>query len=117
MRVVERACFLQRVHDDGLIGLGELSPHSQGYAVDDPIFIEVLGLAGELKLPVNLHVTDPNCRDYPGRIATPLADFTRLAREFPNVNFVLAHWGGLLPLVDSSDVPWMGNGPQGPVAP
>jgi predicted TIM-barrel fold metal-dependent hydrolase len=53
-------------------------------------------------LPVNLHVTDPDGRKYPGRVETPLADFTRLAREFPTVTFILAHWGGLLPLRDAS---------------
>jgi len=89
---------VRRVHQEGLIGLGELSPHSQGYAVDDPVFHELLALAGELKLPVNLHVTGPLARDYPGRIETPLEDFSRLARESPGVNFILAHWGGLLPL-------------------
>jgi predicted TIM-barrel fold metal-dependent hydrolase len=87
---------------EGLIGLGELSPHSQGYATSDPVFAEVLALAGELKLPVNLHVTDPDTAPYPGRVLTPLADFAALARGFPGTNFILAHWGGLLPLRDPS---------------
>ncbi len=92
---------LRRAHDDGLMGLGELSPHSQGYAIDDAAFGAVLTLAAELRLPVNLHVTDPASRPYPGRVETPLADFARLARAWPQVSFVLAHWGGLLPLVDA----------------
>lgn len=92
---------VRRAHGEGLIGLGELSPHSQGYAVDDAIFGAVLALAAELRLPVNLHVTDPASRPFPGRVETPLADFVRLARSWPQVEFVLAHWGGLLPLVDS----------------
>src|SRR5258708_14383061 len=45
-------------------------------------------------MPVNLHVTDPASRKYPGRIETPLEDFVRLAREFPASQFILAHWGG-----------------------
>jgi len=92
---------MRRARDDGLIGLGELSPHAQGYAVDDPVFCDALALAAELRWPVTLHVTDPNSRDYPGRVETPLEDFVRLAREFPQVTFVLAHWGGLLPLHDA----------------
>jgi hypothetical protein len=91
---------LRRAHDDGLIGLGELSPHSQAYPIDDPVFREVLALAGELKLPVNLHVTDPASRPYTGRIETPLSDFVRLACEFSQTTFILAHWGGMLPIVD-----------------
>ena len=64
-----------RAHAEGLIGLGELSPHAQGHAVDDSAFAAVLALAAELKLPVNLHVTDPAGRRYPGRVETPLEDF------------------------------------------
>jgi uncharacterized protein len=91
---------LRRAHGDGLIGVGELSPHSQRYAIDDPCLHEVLAVAGELRMPVNLHVTDPASRPYVGRIETPLGDFTRLARGFPGTTFILAHWGGMLPLVD-----------------
>ena len=93
---------LRGIRDSGLIGLGELSPHSQGYGIDDEVFQEVLALAGEWRLPVNLHVTDPNSRDYPGRCETPLEDFSRLAHAFPEVNFILAHWGGLLSLRDAA---------------
>jgi predicted TIM-barrel fold metal-dependent hydrolase len=93
---------MHRIRDGGLTGVGELSPNSQGYSVDDSVFREVLTLAGDWKMPVNLHVTDPEGRDYPGRVATPLADFARLARECPKTRFVLAHWGGLLPLRDES---------------
>lgn len=95
---------LTKMRDEGLVGLGELSPHSQGYAVDDPGLGEVLARAGEWGWPVNLHVTDPKSRDYPGRVSTPLEDFVRLARRFPAVNFILAHWGGLLPLREAEAV-------------
>jgi len=93
---------LRRARDEGLIGLGELSPHSQGYAIDDPAFRTALAFAAECRWPVNLHVTDPDSRPFPGRIETPLSDFARLAAECPNVVFVLAHWGGLLPLRDAT---------------
>lgn len=92
---------LRRAHSEGLSGVGELSPHSQGYGIDDEAFAAILTLAGELRMPVNLHVTDPASRPYPGRVETPLADFTQLARAWPRTTFVLAHWGGLLPLVDA----------------
>ncbi|HXA14076.1 MAG TPA: amidohydrolase family protein [Opitutaceae bacterium] len=95
---------VRRARDEGLTGLGELSAHSQGHGIDDPVFREVLALAAELGLPVNFHVTDPASKNYPGRVETPLADFVRLAREFPHTTFILSHLGGLLPLVDSSAV-------------
>src|SRR5690606_12320181 len=100
---------VRRAHAEGLIGLGELSPHSQVYGVDDPVFAEVLRLAGELQMPVNLHVTDPASRPYVGRIETPLGDFVRLARTFPQTTFILAHWGGMLPLVDPDALTLLSN--------
>jgi predicted TIM-barrel fold metal-dependent hydrolase len=89
---------IRRAKGEGLIGLGELSPHSQGFRVTDEVFGQALALAGELGLSVNLHVTDPDSRPFPGRIETPAADFLHLARTFPATTFILAHWGGLLPL-------------------
>ncbi|MSU66070.1 MAG: amidohydrolase [Opitutus sp.] len=88
---------VRRAQGEGLIGLGELSPHSQGFAIDDPAFRAALTLAGELRVPVNLHVTDPDSRPFPGRVETPGADFVTLARAFPATTFILAHWGGMLP--------------------
>jgi predicted TIM-barrel fold metal-dependent hydrolase len=101
----ETLAEVRRAQAEGLIGLGELSPHSQAYPIEDPTFAEVLNLAGELRMPVNLHVTDPVSRPYVGRIETPLADFRRLAQTFPRTTFILAHWGGMLPLVDAAVTP------------
>ncbi|MBI5380904.1 MAG: amidohydrolase [Opitutae bacterium] len=89
---------MQRARDEGLIGLGELSPHSQDYDVADAIFAAMIEQAGEWRWPVNLHVTDPESGDYPGKVETPLRDFVWLARAYTQTNFILAHWGGLLPL-------------------
>jgi uncharacterized protein len=91
---------LERAAGEGMVGLGELSPHAQGFAIDDPVFSAVVDRAGALRWPINLHVTDPESRPFPGRIDTPAADFVTLARRFPQTTFVLAHWGGLLPLRD-----------------
>jgi hypothetical protein len=85
-------------HGEGFAGLGELSPHAQGYRSGDPAFVAALELAAELGWPVNLHAADPAGRVYPGRVPTPLEDFLELAARFPVVRFILAHWGGLLPL-------------------
>jgi predicted TIM-barrel fold metal-dependent hydrolase len=91
---------VRQAHDLGFRGLGELSPHSQHFSPADSVFAATLELAGELKMPVNLHVTDPESARYPGWVATPLADFAELARRHPKTAFILAHWGGLLPLRD-----------------
>jgi len=92
----EALAEIRRADGDGLIGLGELSPHSQHIEVDDPRWLDVLALAGELGLPVNLHVTDPSpdTGNYPGRVETHLVDFVLMAQAFSRVKFILAHWGG-----------------------
>ncbi|MEZ5415030.1 MAG: amidohydrolase family protein [Opitutaceae bacterium] len=91
--------------DAGLIGVGELSPHAVGWAMNDPVLTAVLQRAGEWGMPVNLHVTEPESRDYPGKVATPLADFVSLAEAHPRTQFILAHWGGRLPLVLNDPLP------------
>ena len=84
----------RRALDDGLIGLGELSPHSQHVDIGSDAWRQLLQLAADRGVPVNLHVTDPQSRAYPGRVETPLADFLGFARSFPKTTFILAHWGG-----------------------
>lgn len=91
---------MHRARDAGFAGFGELSPHAQGIGVDDAVLAEIMVLAGDWKMPVTLHVTDPDSKDFPGRVATPLADFVALAQRHPATTLILAHWGGLLPLRD-----------------
>lgn len=99
---------VRRAAAAGFAGLGELSPHSQGAGMPggdasaQDALGEVFALAGDAGLAVCLHVTesagDAGARKYPGKIATPLADFACWARAFPRTRFVLAHWGARLPL-------------------
>ncbi len=98
---------VDRAREAGFLGLGELSPHSQQVPLDHPVWQAVLAKAGELGLPVNLHVTDPQSRPYPGQVGTPLGDFLRMARDHPHTVFILAHWGGGLAFDPASAV--LGN--------
>jgi hypothetical protein len=95
---------IRRAHDAGFCGLGELSPHSQHWRMDDPVLAVAVELAGKLGMPVNLHVTDPRGKRYPARVETPLDDFRRLAQAHPGTTFVLAHWGGGLPFIETDPV-------------
>jgi predicted TIM-barrel fold metal-dependent hydrolase len=96
---------LRFAREEGLQGIGELSPHAQGYGADDPVFGQVLAQAGEWDWRVTLHVTDPASRPYPGRVETPWEDFVRLAAAFPQTSLILAHWGGLFPLTQKGPLP------------
>ena len=85
---------LKRAREEGLSGIGELSPQSVGARMDAEGLAKALELAAEWGWPVNLHVTDPVGRAYPGKIETPAEDFNGLAKRWPTVEFVLAHWAG-----------------------
>ena len=62
--------------------------------MDDPALAAALALAGELKLPVNLHMSDRQAKPYRGKVETPPEDFRYLARTFRATTFIFAHWGG-----------------------
>jgi predicted TIM-barrel fold metal-dependent hydrolase len=91
---------LERVLDVGFCGIGELFPQAQEFAYDDPYFSRVLQIAAERGTPVNLHVTDPLIPTEVITRATPLDNFVRLAKDFPGVKLILAHWGGGLPFYE-----------------
>jgi predicted TIM-barrel fold metal-dependent hydrolase len=89
---------LDRCRDEGMCALGELCPPAQGYGYTDPGLDFALELAGRWGWPVNLHVTDPLSRPYPGRVETPIEDLLALVGRRRETRFVFAHFGGLLPL-------------------
>jgi uncharacterized protein len=91
---------LARCRGEGLSGLGELCPPAQGFGYDDPALAAALELAARWRWPVNLHVTEPAGRAYPGRVETPLMELLALAARHPAVRFVFAHWGGMLPFFE-----------------
>lgn len=91
---------LARCRDEGLSGLGELCPPAQGFGYDDPALAAALELAAQWRWPVNLHVTEPAGRAYPGRVETPFMELLALAGRHPAVRFVFAHLGGLLPFFE-----------------
>ena len=89
---------VRRARDEGFSGIGELLPAAQGCTAGSPVIRELASAAGDLRMPMTFHATDPEARPYPGRIETPQEEFLGLARDFPATVFILAHWGGLLPL-------------------
>lgn len=98
------AAELHRARDEGLSGLGELSPHSVGARIDSEGMTAALALASRWGWAVNVHADDPLGRAYDGKIATPADDFRALARAWPAVRFVFAHWAGGLDVRDLRNV-------------
>jgi uncharacterized protein len=82
----------------GLRGVGELA-----WYVDDPgddldYFLTPLAeLCQHFNVPLMLHMNDPVGAPYPGKATIRLEAIYRLIQKFPQVNWILAHWGGGLP--------------------
>lgn len=95
---------LRRARDEGLCGLGELSPQSQGVSLEAPGLSAALELAATWSWPVNVHVTDPLSRPFPGRVETPLAEMETWVDRHPRTHFILAHWAGGLDVTARTNV-------------
>ena len=91
---------VKKAIDLGIKGIGEIFPAAQGFSMKDPIWLQVVELAIEHGLPINMHVTDPVGHDYKGRVESDLKDYVWLAKEYPELKLILAHWGGLLPVYE-----------------
>jgi uncharacterized protein len=100
---------LERALDSGLCGIGELLPSARGPFLGDKGWRRVFEIASARGLPVTLHATDPEAGPAAGP-PTPLSDYVLLAREFPKVPIILAHWGGGLAFRDCA-------GDTGPLPP
>ena len=81
----------------GFVGLGEVFPAAQGFAMHAPWWLEVCAWAEAADFPILLHVPEAAGADYPGRIGADLMDYVGLAEQFPRLRLIFAHWGGGLP--------------------
>jgi hypothetical protein len=93
---------ITRTKDEGFSGIGEIHPQAQRFSLRDKCWQKILEHICDWNIPVNLHVTDPDSKNHPGKIETPLGDYVEMADDWPNQTFILAHLGGLLPLRDKS---------------
>lgn len=89
---------LERCAQAGLIGLGELMPHGQGYRLGDTALLQpLIEVARHYHLPILSHCTEPVGHRYPGKGNVSLPDIEQFLTSFPDVRFIAAHWGGGLP--------------------
>jgi predicted TIM-barrel fold metal-dependent hydrolase len=82
----------------GFRGVGELAWYEDDPGEDLEYFLSpVAELCQHYGVPLLLHMNDPVGAPYPGKVAIRLEAVYRLIRKFPEVNWILAHWGGGLP--------------------
>ena len=82
----------------GMIGLGELMPHGQGYRLSDIALLSpIMDVVRHHQLLLLSHCSEPVGHLYPGKGNVSLPDIVAFLTAFPDVRFVAAHWGGGLP--------------------
>jgi uncharacterized protein len=82
----------------GMVGVGELMPHGQGYKLSDiELLRPIMEVVERYNLLVLSHCSEPVGHLYPGKGDVSLLDIITFLTTFPAVRFVAAHWGGGLP--------------------
>jgi hypothetical protein len=82
----------------GFRGVGELAWYADDPGEDLlPYLAPIAELCRHYRAPLLLHTNDPLGPDYPGKAKMSLPALYRLIRACPEVDIILAHWGGGLP--------------------
>src|SRR5258708_16451233 len=89
---------LERCAKSGMIGLGELMPHGQGYRLSDiQLLTPIMEIVRHYQLLVLSHCSEPVGHLYAGKGNVSLQDIVSFLTAFPDIRFIAAHWGGGLP--------------------
>jgi len=82
----------------GFQGVGELAWYTDDPGEDLTYFLSPLAeLSQHFRVPLLLHMNDPVGAPYPGKATIRLEIVYRVLQNFPEVDWILAHWGGGFP--------------------
>jgi len=82
----------------GFRGVGELAWYLEDLGGDlTAVLAPIAELCQHYRAPLLVHTNDPLGPAYPGKAAISLPELYRAIKAFPEVDWILAHWGGGLP--------------------
>ncbi|MFA5110296.1 MAG: amidohydrolase family protein [Desulfobaccales bacterium] len=82
----------------GFKGVGELAWYEADLGEDlTAVLAPIAELCQHYRVPLLLHTNDPLGPRYPGKGALSLPALYEAIKAFPEVDWILAHWGGGLP--------------------
>jgi hypothetical protein len=85
----------ERCLQGGLRGIGEVATYGGGGGgLGSPFFSDLAQLVERWGRPLLLHVTEPVGHLYPGKDRTDLTELYEWILAHPDLDMVLAHWGG-----------------------
>jgi predicted TIM-barrel fold metal-dependent hydrolase len=87
--------------EEGFVGFGEHHPDKADHELYNDEFLAAMELALELDVPVNIHVSESLGHFYYGKSHNPLEEYFWLAKRYPDLKLILAHWGGGLPFYET----------------
>jgi len=86
---------IERCHDAGLKGVGELFPAGQSIDIDDNELTKTItNICKERKIPLMIHVNEPVGKYYPGKTDIPLQKVEKFVLNNKEIKIILAHFGG-----------------------
>ncbi len=89
---------VERCLASGFRGVGELAWYLEDLGAEIITYLSPIAeLCQHYRVPLLLHVNDPVGPAYPGKAALSLPAIYQAIRAFPEVTWILAHWGGGLP--------------------
>ncbi len=89
---------LERCARNGIKGIGELMPDSQGFDLRDKELMAPLAhLAMQHNMPILTHTSEPVGHIYSGKGNVTPERVYQFITDFPKLQIICAHWGGGLP--------------------
>lgn len=85
----------------GAVGIGELNADAQGFDWTNATLLEpMVRVAQAHDKPLMIHASEPLGHDYAGKGRATPDQLVALAKSFPDLKIVAAHWGGGLPFFE-----------------